>query len=213
MAVTRALFARAISALLLVAFCLQGLPLAWADPTAGVPNVAAIVESPSQRTTYDATTDVSVGPSHGAGAHSSSASGQRRIDSPPAAASAGSDAVVALRVATNTGGKTLVHYTDEAGMKGILDSGKLNPSLKTVNPADARYGNGQYLSDLAPGTKTCAQLSRCFLGQPFQGQRFTNYVEINVDGLNVVQGRANVFVVPGETPLDLTGRIVGFGAN
>lgn len=110
-------------------------------------------------------------------------------------------------------GKTLFHYTDEAGTKGILDSGKLNPSLKSVNPADARYGNGQYLPDIASSTKTCAQLSRCFLGQPFEGQRFTNHVEINVDGLNVVQGRSGVFVVPGETPLDQTGRVVGFGAN
>lgn len=118
-------------------------------------------------------------------------------------------------VAANTASRpaTLFHYTDEAGMQGIVNSGKLNRSLRSVNPADARYGNGQYLSDIAPGTQTCAQLSRCFLGQPFQGQRFTNYVEVNVDGLQTVQGRANVFVVPGETPRDLAGRIVGFGAN
>lgn len=145
---------------------------------------------------------------HVVGVHESVSAGQRWGNAPPQA-----DSTAGSCVAANTGGKTLIHYTDEAGMKGIVDSGQLNPSLKSVNPADARYGNGQYLSDIAPGTKTCAQLSRCFLGQPFQGQRFTNYVEINVDGLNVVQGRANVFVVPGETPLDLTGRIVGFGAN
>ncbi|WP_141893585.1 HYD1 signature containing ADP-ribosyltransferase family protein [Microbacterium kyungheense] len=66
---------------------------------------------------------------------------------------------------------------------------------------------------MSPGTRSCAQLSRCFNSQPFQGRRFTIYVEINVDGLNVVQGRTNVFVIPGEAPLDLTGRIVGFGAN
>jgi RHS repeat-associated protein len=110
-------------------------------------------------------------------------------------------------------GKTLFHYTDEAGMKGIRESGKLSPSLKSVNPTDARYGNGQYLFDIAPGTKSCAELSRCFIGQPFQGQRFTSYVEINVDDLSVIQGRPNVFVVPGESSLDLAGRIVGFGAN
>jgi RHS repeat-associated protein len=117
------------------------------------------------------------------------------------------------KTAANSGGRTLFHYTDEAGLKGITESGKLNPSLRSVNPADARYGNGQYLSDIAPGTKTPAQLSRAFLGQPFQGQRFTHYLELNVDGLDVIQGRANVFVVPGETPLDIIGRIVGYGAN
>jgi hypothetical protein len=85
----------------------------------------------------------------------------------------------------------------------------LNPSLKAVNPADARYGNGQYLSDIVSGTKTPAQLSREFLGMPFQGSRFTNFVEIDVRGLNVVQGRAGVFVVPNEVPLD--GRIVNSG--
>jgi HYD1 signature containing ADP-ribosyltransferase len=108
---------------------------------------------------------------------------------------------------------TLFHYTTEEGQKGILDSEQLNPSLKSVNPSDARYGNGQYLSDIAPGSKTGAQLSRSFLNNPFQAARFSNYVEIDTSGLNVVQGRAGVFVVPGETPLDLTGRIISWGAN
>lgn len=108
---------------------------------------------------------------------------------------------------------TMYHYTDEAGMTGILTSGRLNPSLKSVNPQDARYGNGQYVSDIQPGTMSCAQLSRCFLGQPFQGQRFTNFVEIDVTGLNVVSGRPGVFVVPGEGPLDISSRIESWGLN
>lgn len=130
-----------------------------------------------------------------------------------AAATKGARAAGDAATAADSGGRTLFHYTDEAGMEGIVDSGSLNASLKGVNPADARYGDGQYVSDIAPGTMTCAQLSRCFLGQPFQGQRFTNYVEINVEGLNVIQGRSGVFVIPGGTPLDINRRIVGFGAN
>lgn len=98
-------------------------------------------------------------------------------------------------------------------MEGILDSEELYPSLKSVNPNDARYGNGQYLSDIEPGTMTNSQLSRQFLGQPFQGSRFTNYVGIDVQGLNVVAGRPGVFVVPGEVSLDLAGRIVSSGVN
>ncbi|AJE82750.1 RHS repeat-associated core domain protein [Streptomyces albus] len=116
----------------------------------------------------------------------------------------------------NSGGcppETLIHYTDEAGMNGIVGSKKLNASTKEVSPKDARYGDGQYLSDIAPGTKTCGQLSRCFLGHPFSGRRFTNYVEIDVRGLNVVQGRDNVFVIPNQGSLDLNGRIIGYGAN
>jgi hypothetical protein len=107
--------------------------------------------------------------------------------------------------------RVLYHYTDEAGMRGITQSGELRPSLRANNPRDVRYGEGQYMSDFAPGTKTPAQLSREFLGQPFQGRRFTHNVEIDVTGLEVVQGRNGVFVVPGNQPLDLTGRIVGSG--
>ncbi|WP_443047541.1 HYD1 signature containing ADP-ribosyltransferase family protein [Streptomyces sp. KMM 9044] len=76
-------------------------------------------------------------------------------------------------------------------MNGIVGSKKLNASTKEASPKDVRYGDGQYLSDVAPGAKTCAQLSRCFLGHPFSGRRFTNYVEIDVRGLNVVKGRDN----------------------
>ncbi len=44
--------------------------------------------------------------------------------------------------------KTLYHYTNEKGMNGIVESKKLNPSLKANNPKDARYGDGQYLFDI-----------------------------------------------------------------
>jgi len=107
--------------------------------------------------------------------------------------------------------KTLYHYTDETGLKGILNSQKLNPSLKAINPKDARYGNGQYFSDIVPGSKTPAQLSRQFIKNPFQGRRFTHYIEVDVTGLNVIKGREGVYVVLGEEPLDLVNRIVSSG--
>jgi hypothetical protein len=113
----------------------------------------------------------------------------------------------------NDGGRTLFHYTTEEAQKRILESGQLNPSLKADNPSDARYGNGQYLTNIAPGTKTGAQLSRALVGNPFQGARFTHYLGIDVTGLNVVEGRAAVFLVPNDEPLDLSGRIVDCGAN
>ena len=105
----------------------------------------------------------------------------------------------------------MYHYTNEAGMQGILDSENLNPSLKALNPNDERYGNGQYLSDIAPGTMTPAQLSRAFINNPFQGARYTNFIEIDTTGLNVIQGRPGVYVVPNEVPLDLSGRITNSG--
>lgn len=107
---------------------------------------------------------------------------------------------------------TLFHYTDDVGLDGILSSKKLNPSLKAVNPKDARYGNGQYLSDFIPGSKSPAQLSREFIGNPFQGRRYSNYIEIDVSGLNVIKGRNGVFVIPNEVPLDISKRIVSYGS-
>ncbi|WP_371861562.1 HYD1 signature containing ADP-ribosyltransferase family protein [Pseudoduganella armeniaca] len=83
----------------------------------------------------------------------------------------------------------LYHYTNELGMRGIVDSKRLNPSLKSINPNDVRYGHGQYLSDIVPGSKTPAQLSKAFINNPFQGARYSHFVEIDVTTLNVVQGR------------------------
>jgi len=108
---------------------------------------------------------------------------------------------------------TLYHYTDEKGLNGILESKSLNPSLKANNPKYARYGNGQYLSDVLPGSRTNAQLSHDFLGIPFQGKKFENYIAIDTTGLNVVKGREGVFVILNEGPLDITNRIIGFGRN
>jgi hypothetical protein len=106
---------------------------------------------------------------------------------------------------------SLYHYCDEKGLKGILSSQQLHPSFGAKNPADVRYGDGQYLSDLEPGIKTPAQLSRAFLGQPFRGSRFTHSVEIDVTGSNVIRGRPHVFVIPNDKPLDITGRIIRSG--
>jgi hypothetical protein len=65
--------------------------------------------------------------------------------------------------------------------------------------------------DIVPGTKTPAQLSRQFLGQPFQGRKFTHYVEIDVTGVNVMRGREGVFVIPNDTALDISRRIISSG--
>jgi hypothetical protein len=107
----------------------------------------------------------------------------------------------------------LFHYTSEDGYRGILTSRQINPSIKAVNPNDARYGDGQYLSDIPPGTKTPEQLSRAFIGMPFQPQRFTHYIAINVKGLNVIKGRDNVFVVPNQKSLDISKILVDHGKN
>jgi hypothetical protein len=106
---------------------------------------------------------------------------------------------------------TLYHYTNEAGMEGIKSSGVINPSTAAKNPRDVRYGDGQYFSDIAPGTKTPAQLSKAFINNPYQGKKFNHFVAINVEGLEVTQGRPGVYVIRNTTPLDVSTRIVGSG--
>jgi hypothetical protein len=67
---------------------------------------------------------------------------------------------------------TLFHYTNEAGHDGIVGSEGMRPSLKEHNPKDARFGDGQYLTNIQPGTKTPGQLSHAFLRVPWAGSKF-----------------------------------------
>jgi len=107
----------------------------------------------------------------------------------------------------------LYHYTDQEGLRGILKTMQLHASTSQKNRADVRYGDGQYLSDIPPGSKTASQLSRAFLNLPFHGKRFTHFVAIEVEGMPLIHGREGVFVVPNHEPLDLTGRIVDSGVS
>ncbi|MFE4858567.1 HYD1 signature containing ADP-ribosyltransferase family protein [Streptomyces sp. NPDC056670] len=110
---------------------------------------------------------------------------------------------------------SLYHYTTEENVNKIVESQELHASTAAKNPNDVRYGDGQYLSDIKPGTKTKWQLTARFLGSPIyaRGNKYTHFVEIDVRGLKVVEGRPGVFVIPGGGSLDLAGRIVSHGAN
>ena len=105
----------------------------------------------------------------------------------------------------------LYHYTTKAALASILSSQELLASTAATSSKDVRYGDGQYLTDIAPGTMTPAQLSRHLLGHPFGGHRFTHYLAIEVSGLKIVQCRVRVFVIPNQRPLDLRGRITSSG--
>ncbi len=107
----------------------------------------------------------------------------------------------------------LHHYTSALGHAGILATKTIRPSTRAANPRDARYGDGQYLSDIAPGTKRPGQLSLIFLGMPWQGRRFTDYVSIDTSGLKVLCGRTNVFLIANARPLDISRRLVAHGQN
>lgn len=109
--------------------------------------------------------------------------------------------------------RTMFHYTSMQGHMGILKSKQIWPSLRANNPKDARYGEGQYVSDIVPGSKRPGQLSMIFLRIPWAGRRFTHYVGLNVRGLEVIYGRPNVFLIRNALPLDISGRLVSHGMH
>ena len=104
----------------------------------------------------------------------------------------------------------LYHYTNEVAMNGIINSKELWPSLWYEGTKDVRYGNGQYLTDIAPGTMSPANIARNLIGVPNK-YKFTNYVQIDTSGLRIIQGRSGVFVVPNDVPLDVSSRILNNG--
>ncbi|MFZ3596466.1 putative T7SS-secreted protein [Streptomyces sp. BH104] len=116
-----------------------------------------------------------------------------------------------------TGGEveTLFHYTNEKGYNGILESNELRASLKADNSKDARFGDGQYLSDIQPGTKTPGQLSYSFVRVPWAGHKFTHYIEIDVRGLDLMRSieRPDVYVIPNQQALNIAERIIGHGKS
>ena len=47
---------------------------------------------------------------------------------------------------------TLYHYTTADGLKGIVQSRRINSSVQNSRRADVRYGEGVYLTALPPNT-------------------------------------------------------------
>lgn len=104
----------------------------------------------------------------------------------------------------------LYHYTNEAGYNAIMKSKVLNPSIGVKN---ARFGSGQYFTDIAPGTFTKGQTSYRLYGVPWNGSRLTHYVKIETSGLNIINNKPFNFLNPSSAPLNLNGRILGGGAT
>ncbi|WP_394828324.1 HYD1 signature containing ADP-ribosyltransferase family protein [Pendulispora albinea] len=85
------------------------------------------------------------------------------------------------------------------------------PSATAPNRTSNVHGNGRYLTDVIPGTRSAGSLSATFLGVPWRGVRYSHYIEIDTAGLNVAQGRSGVFLVPNDKSLNISGRIMSFG--
>lgn len=105
------------------------------------------------------------------------------------------------------------HYTDSAGYRGILATKAIRPSLKAKNPKDARYGDGQYFTDIAPRTMTAKQLSQFFIRSPYGAHRFTHYFSINLAGYVVEPGRVHVYVVKNSSDMPIGDKLTNHGIN
>lgn len=134
-----------------------------------------------------------------------------------------------------TGGRTtLYYYTDEAGLDGILTSKELWPSRGYQH---ARYGDGQYLTDIAPeavgalrkadltpeqlasGQISLGQLSSKFYRTLFKTGSISHFVEIDVTNLAIRHGlnkngtklREAVQLLLNDGSLDISNRIIRSG--
>jgi hypothetical protein len=120
----------------------------------------------------------------------------------------------------------LVHYTDAAGLAGILATQRINPS---TGPVHARHGDGQYFTDIMPtqvagrtvadltpadvaaGRISLGQLSSRLYGVPWNMRKVEYYVIVDVTGQNVQNPIQYVYLIPNTVPLDVKGKIVASG--
>lgn len=122
-----------------------------------------------------------------------------------------------------TAGQSLYHYTSDAGRAGILDSGEL---LASQGAKNARYGAGQYFTDIVPeaiggrtiattpvGSMSLGQLSSRLFGMPFNARKLSSFLEVDVSGLGARQVAPNIWLIDGQTGLDIAGRIIRSGVT
>jgi RHS repeat-associated protein len=141
---------------------------------------------------------------------------------------ASADALIAGAVAEEVlkkpGGNTIIplyHYSSKIGVIRIVETQTILPS---VGPVHARYGGGQYFTDISPkqiggATKeeagpdklSLGQVARMLFGQPWAGNKLEAFVEIDVGGLHVVPVAPHIFLVPNEAPLGIEKRLLDYG--
>lgn len=119
---------------------------------------------------------------------------------------------------------TLIHYTTGDGLAGILESGELRASS---GPIHARFGDGQYLTDIRPeqiggrtlkdaagtGKLSLGQVANNLYGDSRKINSISHYVEIDVTGLDVSEPRKNTFRIANNGNLDISNRIVKSGKS
>ena len=108
----------------------------------------------------------------------------------------------------------LYHYGTRSKIDYIVTYQVIPFSDFNENPKRARFGSGIYFTDLAPGSRTKAQLASTFYRLPFASAQKSveAWVYVDVSGLDVFPtGRPHVFVHLRESDLPVSGRIIANG--
>jgi hypothetical protein len=90
------------------------------------------------------------------------------------------------------------HYTDKEGIKGILESGKIRPSVDTQR--DAMMGKGVYLTSKDPSTSTKDLLDNNYDSAAKNPEKVDHYIKFNERDVGKVQkydGERDVVLKPG----------------
>ena len=104
----------------------------------------------------------------------------------------------------------LIHYTSKDCYIEIMKTKELKPS---VGFKHARYGNGQYFTDLEPANFTMGQVSRKLYGIPWVRNKLQYFIKIDATGLNIIQNIPHNFLLPGNNSLNLQNRIIDSGVT
>lgn len=104
----------------------------------------------------------------------------------------------------------LIHYTSKENYIKIMESKELKPS---VGIKHARYGNGQYFTDLDPSQYTAGQISRRLYGVPWNTSKLEYFIKIDVRGLNIIQNSPHNFLLPGNNILNLQNKVIESGVT
>ena len=102
----------------------------------------------------------------------------------------------------------LIHYTSEKGYNSIMNEQRILPSTGIKH---ARYGDGQYLTNIDATQFTKWQVSRRLYGVPWKTSTLTHYIKIDVSGLNVIQNGIHNYYIPNTGPLNLNNRVIDSG--
>ncbi|GAM27162.1 hypothetical protein SAMD00019534_103370, partial [Acytostelium subglobosum LB1] len=96
------------------------------------------------------------------------------------------------------------HYTDEAGLKGIKESGQIRPSTNTQT--DAAYGTGVYFTEKMPQASNSTLFVNNFDGASHDPNKLQYYVRVpasEVPDAYQVNSKRNIVLLPTDQPFDL----------